>query len=676
MAVKLSGTISDITSRPLEDVSEVTVKSAYAQPSAAGITVTQPQRVNVDQSGNFTVTATEGVKGWLYVDGPGWSDSIPFIAAAGMSALWEAIVNALNIPTDMQGLLDVKGNMQKLIAEAISLHKQPTIKVEKGQDLNNFETSGEYRVASYSVYDSLLNKPSWTGENLSPAKITVDRLATGEIEQVWKTFNNAGALNPVMRRVKGNDGVWTHWESPHWVKRTLEKDEDLNKLTQSGIYIAPTYYVSNSLVNRPEGADGAPTGYYTVLEITKNITYQEWSKVTGDDQPQVVLYRRRALDQWTQWKPRYGSAQSDQSAGGGATTHKIDMLRQASRLRRGGIVGTSGKTPVALTFDHGFVNFQNKILPVLQRLGLPCTVAVNPGTFSTDVENTSWEELQRWSLNHGIELAHHSQSHADVPNALEDQDALAEAILSSIEQAKTNAPEVVSDSYITPGVAGTSYDGFRAGKEYSDWWGHPAGRMILGNFPVVTSVMPGQAVPVLGKPVQAISRIGWDLTSWTRETQNRIKACYGTHLGVCTYMHPVKIDDSIPEAEVVAMLEWLASERDAGRIEVLTLSGFAWADVTSALRTDIAYTWEGNQAVVEVSPLLDYLAGAQVLVETTAETTGTLTMSATSDTGGLNARITHSATAGQKYRLAFSVPRTAKTITITAPGADRSARIV
>ena len=52
MAVKLSGTISDITTRPLEDVSEVTVKSAYAQPTAADITVSQPQRVNVDQSGN------------------------------------------------------------------------------------------------------------------------------------------------------------------------------------------------------------------------------------------------------------------------------------------------------------------------------------------------------------------------------------------------------------------------------------------------------------------------------------------------------------------------------------------------------------------------------------------------------------------------------------------------
>lgn len=39
MAVKLSGTISDITTRSLEDVSEVTVKSAYAQPTAADITV-------------------------------------------------------------------------------------------------------------------------------------------------------------------------------------------------------------------------------------------------------------------------------------------------------------------------------------------------------------------------------------------------------------------------------------------------------------------------------------------------------------------------------------------------------------------------------------------------------------------------------------------------------------
>ena len=163
MAVKLSGTISDITSRPLEDVSEVTVKSAYAQPSAAGITVTQPQRVNIDQSGSFTVTATEGVKGWLYVDGPGWSDSIPFIAAAGMSMIWEAIANALGFSSNMQDYLDVKGGMREILQEAAdkidSVIKWPKGGLEKGTDLNEVTDSGFYQINSYSVAASAQNLP-------------------------------------------------------------------------------------------------------------------------------------------------------------------------------------------------------------------------------------------------------------------------------------------------------------------------------------------------------------------------------------------------------------------------------------------------------------------------------------------------------------------------------------
>ena len=94
------------------------------------------------------------------------------------------------------------------------------------------------------------------------------------------------------------------------------------------------------------------------------------------------------------------------------------------------------------------------------------------------------------------------------------------------------------------------------------------------------------------------------------------------------------------------------------------------------VRMNLAPSWSSNQATITLSPMLEYIAGAQVLVETTATSSGDLTMAATSDVGGLNASVTHTATAGQKYRLVFSIPKTANTITITAPGTDRSARIV
>ena len=464
-------------------------------------------------------------------------------------------------------------------------------------------------------------------------------------------------------------------DSKTWVKKPIVRDTDLNDILESGLYPVPTYTVANSLINKPP-LEAIQAASLTVKAVRDGAVKQRWEKTSLVGQTQTEAVRHRDVTgAWSEWS-LIGVEEQEPDKGDPEAPVKIDMLRQFSRLRRGGKVGTAGKTPVSLSFDHGFVNFRDKVLPHLIRLGLPCTVATNPNTLNVagESEGVTFADLQSWSLNHGIEIAHHSRSHLDAPTL--DTAGFEQAILSTIPEFKANMPEVIADAYIMPGVSGTGYDGFGAGLPPENWYTHPAGRMILSNFPVVTAAMLGQATPALGVPTQTIDRAGVDITSWAKATEDKISSLAGTHLGMAVFNHPSKIDNGITSERFVQFLEFLAAERDAGRIEVLTVSGFAYADVTSNVRANLAPSWEGNQAIITLPPMLEYIAGAQVLVETTATTSGDLTMTATSDVGGLNAIVTHTAAAGQKYRLVFSIPKSAKTITITAPGTNRSARIV
>lgn len=539
-----------------------------------------------------------------------------------------------------------------------------------GEDLNAVTAPGLYGVPTYSIANSLVNKPPL--EAIQSATLTVT--ATGDmIRQEWQKTSLVGQDQVKVYRHRDSTGAWSDWMPfvEEWYKGEISNAADLNDVTTPGVYGVPTYTRANSLVNKPP-LEAIQSATLTVTATGGGGVKQRWEKISllGQDQVEVVRHTD-GLGAWSDWaKPNVGS--------GAVSIDSVRpaMLKQASRLRRGGKVGTAGKTPVCLSFDHGFKNFRDKVLPHLTRLGLPCTVAVNPNTLNVagESEGVTFADLQSWSLNHGIEIAHHSRSHADATSL--DTAGFEQAILSTIPEFKANMPEVIADAYIMPGVSGTGYDGFNAGLPPENWYTHPAGRMILSNFPVVTAAMLGQATPALGEPTQTIDRAGVDITSWAKVAEDKISSLAGTHLGMAVFNHPSKIDNGITSARFVQFLEFLAAERDAGRIEVLTVSGFAYADITSNVRANLAAEWSGNQSVIKLSPMLDYYAGAQVLVETTATSSGDLTMAATSDAGGLNAIVTHAATAGQKCRLVFSIPKTATTITITAPGTNRSARIV
>lgn len=129
ITLKLTGRLADIMSQPLQEITRVVVKApAYRPGPGVELTTSQPQTVDLGADGAMTINVVEGV-GWIYVEGPGWSDSIRFVAAAGMTTIWEAVVNALPIVVEAKRLLTELGKQYEAQrADLLNLAKNQTEK--------------------------------------------------------------------------------------------------------------------------------------------------------------------------------------------------------------------------------------------------------------------------------------------------------------------------------------------------------------------------------------------------------------------------------------------------------------------------------------------------------------------------------------------------------------------
>ena len=679
----LTGKITDVTATPPETISAITVKAPSARVGGGtGLIVSSPATVDFDRdTGDVTISGLTGGLSWLYLEGEGWSDSIALSVAEGMISLVEAIANASSAPgiiDYLRLLADFKIRFDEIAQDAVDAAAENIKWVKRdlatGEDLNTVIEPGIYTAPTYTRANSLINKPPL--EAIQSATLTVT--ATGDmVRQEWQKTSLVGQDQVGMWRHKDSTGAWSQWaplENP-WYKGTIPSNADLNDYTTPGLYGVPTYSVADSLSNKPP-IEALQSASLTVTSTGGGAVKQRWEKTSlvGQDQVEVVRHRD-TTGAWSEWARPAGAGSSGGEDTG--TAAKIDMKRQLSRLRRGGVIGVGERTPVSLSFDHGFVHFRDKVLPHLIRLGLPATVAVNPDTLNKAGESAgvTFADLQSWSLNHGIEIAHHSRSHLDAPTL--DTEGYEQAILSTIPEFETNMPEVVADAYIMPGVGGTGYDGFGAGLPPSRWWEHEVGRMILANFPVVTAALLGQAVPVTGTPVQTIDRAGVDITSWAKVAEDKIKSLYGTGFGMAVFNHPSKIGGSIAEARLVQFLEFLASERAAGRIEVLTVSGFAWAKTGENYSLDIAENmWSGDVATITIDAMFTNMKGGQFAIMGEATTTESLTIRATSDVGGLDAGGARSVKAGETVYVPFSIPKSATTLTVTCPESINNRRVM
>lgn len=536
------------------------------------------------------------------------------------------------------------------------------------EDLNLLLIPGLYRVPSYTIANSFKGGPRQP--NTGVVEVTP---GAGTGVQHRYIFANGFNQPRVLTRsgtVSGGTGTFGPWVPLSNLPEPLVAGDDVATITTPGTYSAGTAAIASGVIGLPvevKGQPGTLTVQTTFTSATAYRTVQEWTTLpyaTGQP-PRTFMQSFTNSGPAHAWIERaYTAPPVVEEAEPAPMGHRRALLEQASRLRHGGVIGIGDRTAVALSFDHGFANYRDYLLPHLIRLALPHSVAVNPGTLGAgESAGVGFAELQRWALAHGVELVNHSGTHGDAVTPAEMQTA----ILGALATIRAGAPKTIVDAYIMPGVSGTGYDGFNAGVEYDKWWSHPAGRMIMDNHAVITGALLGQAVPMSGTPVQGVDRMGVDVGSWASVAEDRIRSLQGSGMGMHIFNHPSKIENGITAARIVSFLEFLARERDAGRVEVLTISGFAWASADTNRRFDLTRNaWANNSATVALAPLHEWARGGQWQLCVDSETAAADVTLSVTDGAALNTSVTLAVPADGTARLTFGIPTDAATLTLTA----------
>lgn len=168
--ISLTGRLADVMSQPVDSINSVTVKAPSYRPGpGVELTTSQPTNVQLSGDGAITINVVEGI-GWIYVEGDGWSDSIRFVAAAGMTTVWEAVVNALPITIDVKQYLISLGNMaEEHRAELLSIAQDNiadmTAILNEVEDLKSYveQQTNAIDVAFIDSIPPYLQKDSPTG---------------------------------------------------------------------------------------------------------------------------------------------------------------------------------------------------------------------------------------------------------------------------------------------------------------------------------------------------------------------------------------------------------------------------------------------------------------------------------------------------------------------------------
>lgn len=211
----LTGKIIDVTSRPPDSISSITVKAPAARiGSGSDVIVSSPATVDFNSStGDITISGLTGGLSWIYIEGDGWSDSIPLAVAEGMITLVEAIANAAGAPglvdfiellVDLQERIDTiaQGAVDEA-AEGIKFYRG---NVPASYTLNDL-TPGAWGVASGTVAANLGIPVAATG-----TVVTTHTNYDGGKTALFTSSTQTTYYTRVWVNSTNNDGIWGRWQ--------------------------------------------------------------------------------------------------------------------------------------------------------------------------------------------------------------------------------------------------------------------------------------------------------------------------------------------------------------------------------------------------------------------------------------------------------------------------------
>lgn len=334
-----------------------------------------------------------------------------------------------------------------------------------------------------------------------------------------------------------------------------------------------------SIIDSPQGQRAAK---FTQVDIVSSTSLEVWEQTTDH------------TGAWNRpWHRIYPAPAPPQSS---VVSHRHQILSDDQYNAVGGVVYTDGATPVALTWDDWPADTRDLVVAMLRARGITATLALPSRILTPERapylggEGITWPEIDAWVAEGIFEIANHSATHmgASTPEGLRDE------IETSLDELHEYLPSATVRCWIQPSV---NYPDFNNGNSLDAWTRTEAGQLILDNHALATGLYrrePGVfSDPRLGKPVQGTGRTWID--SGTAFAQSTIAALAGTNRGIIIGAHANRLtmgDGYTTPAQLASFLDWLVDEQDAGRVRLLTLSEWAWADTRPRTNYSGDGVWE------------------------------------------------------------------------------------
>lgn len=358
-------------------------------------------------------------------------------------------------------------------------------------------------------------------------------------------------------------------------------------MAENGIWRVRTYGQAAKIANLPVQAPGNLL-IYTSAASNFSTTYT-YTATDGAG----VWYASKNTSSGTlgAWQRLDGGG----SSGDGIEQVEASGLKNAIRKeafirRRGGKIGTAGKAVVCLRMDHGMTKLGAVVAPLAKKYQLPLSVGVFSKMLTTAArgdEDTgmTWAQIDQVASNQGWEIWNHSATHGAASGLAQ----LTAEIVTARDEIAASLPNSVIEGFIIPGTTGTAYDGFSNSSDPLRFSDMLAGQLILSSHAICTG-SGGRYTPLGGVMGGNIPFTSIDSSSAAKAAINLVKDAQAYGSSLCLFLHPYVVDRNAGEAtaaDIEALFAFIASERDAGRLEVLTMGGAALADASTSWRHDL-----------------------------------------------------------------------------------------
>lgn len=381
---------------------------------------------------------------------------------------------------------------------------------------------------------------------------------------------------------------------------------------------------------------------------------QMWIPISST--PRLFI-RSKVSTSWGPW--------AELTPGGGGTASSSSVEREMrvtlANLRRGGIYGTGGLAVFSMLFDHGTNNFMSKVLPLLQKHNLPAGLGLNSQMYNPNYmfyasdNQTNFPQMQTMALQNGVTLWNHGRLHngGGGPEIIGGRDELTASL-----------PLIPIENWLHTG----GYGDFESGSTFAKYWENDIGSVIMSSHAYLTGDIQ--------EPVKMLSgqlKPGYD-GQWVDAGQSAIntvksliQSAQTVGGGVMLRQHPMYIDEPgyLTTAQLDTFLGWVAGERDAGRLLVLTPDMMNLADAGRTRRRNlVAGTGgTGDQGRLIPASMYELARGSvnEIHARVRLTTAGTVRLQVTGT--GLNASKTFTVPANTwvDLRKFFTIPLTGTT---------------